>query len=252
MSKEKTDIILTLVISTLLLLTISVFFVVMIYRYHRKIREKERQLFHDMLKAQEEDRRRVARDIHDSVGGLLGGTRMLLADVRDEVADNSDMAAVLEQANDLLGMAITEARNASHALMPEAIKKFGLKGAINDLEKKYGQFVPVKLDNDWKAELGEYAQLHLFRIISELFHNTLKYAEASEIKLSLRMEGPQLVIRYSDNGKGFDFRHISETGTGNGLNNIMTRVKLLNGQMDFKNQNGSFFVFWFNTRALPL
>ncbi len=246
MSKEKLDILIVMIVSTISVFTISIFFVVMVYRYQKRMQQKQTELFRAILNAEEEERKRVARDIHDSLGGLLGATKMLLSEMLDSDNSGIKLNENITKVFDLVSLAIIEARNASNALLPSAISRFGLKGAINDLVKKYEAYFEIELINNCPDNLSEFLQIHIYRILNELFNNARKYSEGNKIELEFVYGNNEMHIYFSDNGKGFNFDETLKQTNGNGLNNIKKRVEFLNGTMEVKNNNGTVYLLNFN------
>lgn len=224
-------------------IAITIFVIVKYYKY--KVHANN-EIFRAVIHTQEVERNRVARDIHDSLGGLLGAVKLKLDILRNlPEFQNTEISNTIENAHNLITIAVLEARNASNALVPETIRRFGLKGAINDLGKEFKDSMIVNLLNDCPDNLNESSQINIYRILLELFNNTKKYAQATKIELEVIGSAQNLHIRYSDNGIGFDFDKLLSEGKGNGLKNINFRVEFLNGKMSVENNNGSTFNFIF-------
>ncbi len=234
MPKEKFDILLVLVYSTVSMLSLSIFFIVMVYRYQKRMIKKQSEMYLKVLQAQEDERNVIARDIHDGLGALLGTSHLLLSQILDEELDEPAKKKNIETAVNMISESIKEARNASHSLMPDSIKRFGLKAAINDLAVLYSSRIQIKLENNCPEKLENLVEIHLYRILTELVNNTLKHAKASIINLHIMQVNGVIQIEYADNGIGFDFMGKLAIGEGNGLNNIKNRVKLLNGFIEQK------------------
>jgi len=234
MPKEKFDILLVLIYSTVSMLSLSIFFIMMVYRYQKRMIKKQSEMYLQVLQAQEDERNVIARDIHDGLGALLGTSHLLLSQILDEELNEAAKKKNIETAVNMINESIKEARNASQSLMPDSIKRFGLKAAINDLAVLYSSRIQIKLENDCPVKLANLVEIHLYRILTELINNTLKHAKASFITLRILQVDGGMQIEYSDNGIGFDFIAKLASGEGNGLNNIKNRVKLLNGIIEQK------------------
>lgn len=234
MPKEKFDILLVLVYSTVSMLSLSIFFIVMVYRYQKRMLKKQSEMYLKVLQAQEDERNVIARDIHDGLGALLGTSHLLLTQILEEELDESAKNKNIITATNMISESIKEARNASQSLMPDSIKRFGLRAAINDLAVLYASRIQIKLRNDCPEKLENFVEIHIYRILTELINNTLKHAKASIINLHISQEDGILTIEYADNGIGYDFVSKLASGSGNGLINIKNRVKLLNGNITHK------------------
>lgn len=218
---------------------------ILILKHYKTLAKAKEKLFQGILEAQEEDRNRIARDIHDTLGALLNNAKLSLSEVKDEKL-NEEAKNNIGKTFDFVLQAIEETRNAVNALRPEAIKRFGLKGAINDLKKKYDSQFEIELINNCPDGLNDLLQQHIYRILSELFNNTIKYSEATKIELEIFNNDEMLFIHYSDNGKGFDFDAELKTGKGNGLRNIKNRIDFMNGKIEVTNNQGITYELSFN------
>ncbi len=197
--------------------------------------EKERQLIaaHAVLHGEETERTRLARDLHDGLGGLLSGLKLSLNNIKGNIFLTEDNVGQFNKALGLLDVSMKELRRVAHNMMPEALSKFGLKEALQDFcsgidnsktEVKlrfYGEGVRI----DQKVEIS------LYRIVQELINNALKHANATEIVVLIVQEPHRIHLTVQDNGKGFDTETL-KTSKGAGLPNIRSRVESLNGQLD--------------------
>jgi len=222
-----TSIIQATIIITLGFLILFVAFIIVLKRYYRTNNETQKVLFRSVVEAQENERRIISSNIHDELGGLLTSARMTIAKMRmNNVEFRND--ADLDHLNEVIEMANLAAKNASNALTPSVISKYGLKGAIEDLPYIY-KSSNIKFDIHYNivAQIPEFLQISLFRIISELVNNSIKHSNASLISIWLDNSTKGLLnLELFDNGMGFDNSAI--THKSNGLNNIINRCKLLN------------------------
>lgn len=208
--------------------------------------EKDKQLIavDSMLKGQEEERSRLAKDLHDGLGGLLSGVKFSLSNMKDNLVITADNMTVFERSLDMLDTSIKELRRVAHNMMPEILTKFGLDEAVKEycntvnatklLAVKYqslGMILPgpERLDNS--------TEIIVYRIVQELLNNILKHAAASETFIQLVRENNRLNIVVEDNGKGFDIA-LLENSNGVGWANIRSRVEYLKGQLDIHSEPG--------------
>lgn len=239
-----------LLIITPVLLVLAIGIIVFVFAYQRRMLEhqehlrelqqlRQKQMLEAALDAQEAERRRVARDLHDEVGGMLALVRLNIGQVERKCADNPSAAETAHRSKELLDEAIQSVRRISHDLLPVVLDKMGLVQAINSLAHS----VPPDsgLEVKFNHNLGNFRletrqELLLFRILQELVNNTLKYAEATTITIDLHREGEELSLRYADNGKGFDYSNTlgkEKEGAGLGLKNLENRADLLNASLHF-------------------
>lgn len=190
-----------------------------------------------MIEGEEKERERVAKDLHDSLGGLLSAIKLQFDSVR---AKRADLKGVKEynKANKLLDVAVTEVRTISQNMQPSALNKLGLVAAIRDLISRFDDEHYPEIDfqhYDVPDNLDPSVSLSIYRIIQELVNNSIKHARAEEILLQINVESNELVIQFEDDGLGFDNKKVVR---GMGLDNINSRVKYLKGEMEMDSQPG--------------
>jgi signal transduction histidine kinase len=245
-----------LLIITPVLLLLAIGIILFVFAYQRRmlqhqehLRElqelRQRQLLEAALEAQEVERRRVARDLHDEVGGMLALIRLNIGQVERKCVDNQAAAETAHRSKELLDEAIHSVRRISHDLLPVVLDKMGLVQAINGLVHSVPpeSGLEVKFTHNLEKDRLEARQeLLIFRILQELVNNTLKYAEATRITIDLHKADGKLTLSYADNGKGFDYDASQPTlggGSGLGMKNMQSRVDLLNGAINFFSKLGA-------------
>ena len=198
-----------------------------------------------MIEGQEQERRRVAQDLHDGLGGLLSTVKLKFDAAKMEQFSFGQSKAY-EKGSELLDLACHEVRKIAHNMMPGAITKFGLIPAIKDmcltLEKAQGIRIDFQTIN-WTRQLSEDLSITIYRIIQELLNNISKHSNATEaiVQLSCHEEYIHLVVE--DNGQGFEANSSSDNGLG--LSSIKSRVDYLNGKLEiesFPNQGTTFNI----------
>ncbi|MBL7698209.1 MAG: sensor histidine kinase [Chitinophagaceae bacterium] len=203
--------------------------------------EKDRQLLtvDAMLKGQEEERSRLAKDLHDGLGGLLSGVKYSLTNVKDNLVVTPENKAVFDRSLDMLDISITELRRVAHNMMPEMLVKFGLDEALKEYcNANATSRVAVKYQSlGMEQRPDQTTEIIVYRIVQELLTNILKHSGASETFVQLIRDDKRLSIIVEDNGKGFDVASL-ETSKGAGWTNIRSRVEYLKGQLDIHSQPG--------------
>ncbi len=204
--------------------------------------EKEKQLMavEAMLKGQEEERTRLAKDLHDGLGGMLSGIKISFSNMKENMIMDATNLAVFERSILQLDNTIEELRKVSHNLMPEALVKFGLKSAVKDFCESiqvHGNTKIICEQLGVERELGNKGDINAYRIIQELVTNAVKYAQASQIMVQLTKTPNKVMITVEDNGKGFDLSTLEKT-PGIGLTNIKYRVNYLNGTIEINSKPG--------------
>ena len=198
--------------------------------------EKDKQLVtvDAMLKGQEEERSRIAKDLHDGVGSLLSGTKLSFMNVRENVVLNPEINALFDKSLSMLDNTIGDLRKVAQNLMPEALVKFGLNEALRDFCNTIQSSTDLKVVYQQfgeKRKLNNTAEVFIYRIIQELVANVIKHAEASQVIVQLMMSEGITGVTVEDNGKGFDKSALAHK-KGAGIRNITYRVQYLNGTLD--------------------
>lgn len=202
--------------------------------------EKEKQLMsvEAMLKGQEEERRRLARDLHDGLGGMLSGVKISFSNMKENLIMDSDNARVFEKSLNQLDQTIAELRKVAHNLMPEALVKFGLKSAVRDFCESMQvsgntKIICEQFGND--RELGNIADVNVYRIIQELVNNAVVHGKANQVHVQLTKTDSKVLITVEDDGKGFAADSL-EKSSGIGLTNIRSRINYFNGSMQIESK----------------
>jgi len=204
--------------------------------------EKDRKLtaIGAMLKGQEEERSRIAKDLHDGLGGLLSGTKLSLLNVRENILLNHENAVYFDRALSMLDNSIGDLRKVAHNLMPETLVKFGLPDALSDFCNSVKLFSNADVIYQQFGEphpLSGTAEVFIYRIIQELVNNAVRHADARQIIVQLSMNSDKTRITVEDDGKGFDENCLARS-KGAGMSNIRYRVEYFNGSLDIETAPG--------------
>ena len=214
-----------------------------IIRYQNRLQQMEQEQQKILLKAsirlQEEERQRLAADLHDDAGPLLATARLYL----NENLVNQDKATQLQsifQARQIIDDTIQLIRNISHSLLPPTLKNFGLESAINDLFQKLsgsGSINASSRFHEYKDRLKSENELIIFRVVQELVNNILKHSSASFIHLTQNIHADKFYLRIHHDGRGLvqsDFEKLNKSNVGLGLKNISSRLKVVHGNINFE------------------
>lgn len=204
--------------------------------------EKDRQLVavDSMLKGQEEERSRLAKDLHDGLGGLLSGVKFSLTNMKDNLFITPENMTVFERSLDMIDTSIKELRRVAHNMMPEMLTKFGLDEALREYCNTINatKLLSVKYQSHGMEErLEKSTEIIVYRIIQELLNNSMKHAAATDAFVQLIREANRFNIVVEDNGKGFDAT-LSENNKGSGFANIRSRVEYLKGRVEIHSEPG--------------
>ena len=214
-----------------------------LHRQKIKELENEKQLLavEAVLKGQEEERKRLAKDLHDGLGGMLSGIKYSFSSVKGNMVINEENALSFQRAMEMLDSSIIELRRVAHNMMPESLIKFGIDAALKDFCSDITNSGALKVIyqsfhlDDWQPE--QTMSIAMYRIIQELVNNVIKHAEASEVIVQLVKNNNQLNIVVEDNGKGFD-TGILKQSKGNGWGNIKSRVDYIKGNIEINSVTG--------------
>jgi two-component system, NarL family, sensor kinase len=198
--------------------------------------EKDKQLLaiDAMLKGQEEERSRIAKDLHDGLGGLLSGTKLSFINMKENLILTPENAIQFDKSLSMLDNTIADLRKVAHNLMPEALVKFGLQEAVRDFCNSIQSSTNLKVVYQQLGEnrkLSNTVEVFTYRIIQELVNNAVKHAAAKQIIVQLTTNNNKVAIVVEDDGKGFDLNAIANN-KGAGMENIKYRVQYLNGTID--------------------
>jgi signal transduction histidine kinase len=200
--------------------------------------QQEQQLIatQAVLDGETQERTRLARDLHDGLGGLLSAVRLNLEDMKGGAARNADGTARFDKAIGMLDESIREMRRVAHHLMPDALSRFGLKTALTD----FCNSIPSAEFNYFGdgRRFDRNLEVVIYRIVHELINNSLKHARAGHILVQIVQETGRIALTVQDDGHGFDPETVT---TGAGIRNIRTRVASSGGTIDMRSsaENGT-------------
>ncbi|MFL5748421.1 MAG: ATP-binding protein [Niastella sp.] len=206
------------------------------YQAELERKEKEKQLSNYMalMEGQEQERQRMARDLHDGLGCELAAIKLGLSGIP---AESASQELSLQQVTEKLDASIRELRLISRNMMPESLLTLGLKEALNDLCSSVMTPQLRLVYNAYNIDpaLPQSSQIMIYRMIQEIITNAVKHANASEIMLQCSQEEDRFFITVEDNGKGFDIS--SHHSKGIGLKNIRNRVDYFHGHLHIESSS---------------
>ena len=213
----------------LLISIITCSFLIYRLRLNRNKLIQQQLLREKLINVQEHERKRIAQELHDSIGQKI----MLLAiQAKDINAETISKLALTS---------LDEIRNISKGLHPVILDQLGLSESIKDLLSKLDEHTDMFIDftvQNVDNFLTRKHHIHVFRIIQELLNNCLKHANATTCSITIKRAKEKIVITVEDNGQGFEAKNIHE---GMGLQSIYDRVKFMSGEMEVTTNNGAYF-----------
>ncbi len=202
-------------------------------------REKHLTAAEAVLKGEEQERTRLAKDLHDGLGGMLSGIKYSFQTMKENLIMTPENLQSFERSMDMLDSSIKEMRRVAHNMMPESLVKFGLDTALRDFCTEIGQsgalqinYQSIGLNQD---NLEKTAAIAVYRIVQELIGNILKHASAKTALVQVAKNELHLTITVEDDGKGFDTTML-QTSKGIGWTNIQNRVDFLKGSLTIDSQ----------------
>lgn len=198
--------------------------------------EQEKQLVatQAILEGEATERKRLARDLHDGLGGMLSVVKLGLHDVKSGVALDSDDVLRFNKVLEMLDSSIRELRRVAHNMMPESLMRYGLKASLTDFCGNIPNVQFHYFGNEQR--LDSKLEMMIYRTAHELVNNALKHAQAQHINIQIVQETDRVSLTVQDDGVGFDPKVKSE---GTGLDNIRCRAQSFNGTMDIFSQTGN-------------
>jgi two-component system, NarL family, sensor kinase len=203
--------------------------------------EKQLTATEAVLKGEEQERTRLAKDLHDGLGGMMSGIKYSFLTMKRNLIMTPENQQAFERSMDMLDSSIQEMRRVAHNMMPEALLKFGLDTALKDLCNDINQTGALHVNYQSigmeHVVIDQTTSITIYRIVQELINNTMKHAAATNSIVQLSKTGDKLTITVEDDGKGFDIACLN-MAKGIGWTNIMNRVEFLKGKLDINSHPG--------------
>lgn len=240
--------------SFLIFVSVALIFTALIWwwvysKHQRKLREQQAlvlkaagdvQSLEAMIQGEETERQRIAKDLHDGIGGLLSAIKMRFSTIKNEYPELKASPS-FQQVIAMLDDASAEIRKTAHNLMPDMLTRFGLDEAVQIFCSHISQRNQLIVDYQSVGYIGRFQdnfELSLYRIVQELLNNTIKHAGASHALVQFTRQEDLLTISIEDDGKGFDYEN-ANTDIGIGLKSVKDRVRSFNGIMEVETAPGS-------------
>lgn len=221
---------------SILITIIIIYFFASIIRYHRRYMKLQRERILAEITIQEKERKRIATDLHDSLGPLLSAVKLNINSIDIRQEDE----AVLDKAGRSLDEIISSMRQISYNLLPNTLERQGLVEAIKDFigHINYKKIINIQLYLVKDIRVPKEKEIHIFRMLQEIIHNTIKHAEAKNLQIGLSEEDNSLLLLTKDDGKGFDVEKEKEQSHGLGLKSLESRCEILNGALSMESKPG--------------
>ncbi len=221
------------------LLLSGVIFIRRLFNFLKRIddirRDSENRILQAIMQTEERERRQLAKDLHDGIGPLLSNIKMSVSAL-DKSQINGFNRTVVDNIGNLINESITALKYTSNNLSPHVLENFGLASAVNSFTENINRLGKIDIifnSNIENTRFDSQIETNLYRIICELFQNTVKHAGASKVSLLVHFHEGKIIIQYFDDGIGFNPEDTVKMN-GMGISNMKSRLKALNGEIEFK------------------
>ena len=219
----------------------------------KEIEAKEKEIRHQKritqatITAQEKERKRIARDLHDAISSKLSlislSTHYLLGSSEFTEEQTKSIHSILE----IISSTLDKSRTIAHNLLPPVLSKFGLTTALEELFDEFETNSNIKIEH-YLEDIhlnNKMFDLHIFRITQELINNSLKHGGSTEISIALTEHVTHFTLKYSDNGSGFDISNLDKKA-GIGLENLKSRALIIGGNINIESEPQKGMTFTLN------
>lgn len=196
-----------------------------------------------ILEGQEEERKRIAMDIHDGIGQMLTSLKFQIGSI--DVNERAKAEQKIMESDQLIKKVIREVRKVTFNLNPTVLGDYGLQAALNVFTQEIGKLTDIKLAFKKEGEiemLPQKIENNIFRIVQEAINNAIKYSGATTIEVTLAEQHNDLMIKVNDDGKGFDTKLVEARSmnieSGRGFFNMYERTEYVNGKLEINSAVG--------------
>jgi signal transduction histidine kinase len=251
---QENQLIIIVLICVLLLFVMGVTLLLFFFSSRKKMVEKElektnldvthqKEIIQSIILTQEEERKRIAQDLHDDISSKLNVINLNANLLKDGNLTPEEYISVNNGLLEATDKTLESARRIAYNLLPPILEEFGFKDAIEELADSFNNSKQINIKytiNYTKKFLTSKNELHLFRITQELINNSVRHGKALNSVLNISRQEDQLIYKYTDNGIGFKLSKIKNK-KGLGIKNIESRVSLLNGKYSIGSELGKGF-----------
>jgi two-component system, NarL family, sensor kinase len=229
MDSQETRIFMAIALTTILVGAVLLYLFILLYKQQRKNLKLQRQLALSEISSLEQERSRIAADLHDDLGPLLSAIKFRINSVS---TDNKEDKEEINTSSKILDDAIVRLREISNNLLPTSLIRKGLIGAVEELVALHNQNGQLRIKFEYSSDINitQEKKIHLFRMTQEAIYNCLKHAEATRLLISLKQENGLLRLMITDNGHGM-VNNVASSGGGRGLISLSNRASIMGGAL---------------------
>lgn len=210
---------------------LTLFFIVIVYKSRNSVKKEKKQqeqFSQDLIQYQEEERKRIARELHDSIGQQL------------TLMKRKSQNLGQEEITRMIDNTLEEVRSISRNVYPTLLKELGLTESIEQLINEYGEQTDLFFSTDIDqidTYLTDHTSLNFYRLVQECLTNIIKHAKAKAVTIHIKKQHTTIIALISDNGKGFNINDAKKKN-GLGLKTIFERIKIVNGKISITSTLG--------------
>jgi PAS domain S-box-containing protein len=209
-------------------------------------KETENKLLYTVINTEEKERQRFAQDLHDELGPFLSGLKLYLNEIQENIDDTEKRKTLIDYLSQMIDESVDKLRMLASNLTPQNMIDVGLTGSVKKMIARLNNTgrIQIALETDGQESGLEHAfVITLYRIILELINNTIKHAKSKHVLIQLEYAKRNVRLRYTDDGKGFDFDQQLREGKGIGLKSILSRIEMYDGKFAFERLREKGFEF---------
>jgi signal transduction histidine kinase len=235
----------------ILLAFLSMFLILIVFFYYSKKKiikqelakkdlelEHQKNLLQTVIVTQEEERKRIAQDLHDDISSKLNVVSLNSHLLKTPNLSEAEHSEIINNIINLTTNALENSRRIAHDLLPPVLEKFGLNSGIEELAAEFNSTKVVEVTFNSEISFDDYDfnyQLHFFRILQELLNNAVRHGKATNVSIAISNIESKNTCVVSDDGIGFNVNNVKR---GLGMQNIESRVDFLNGTIKYKSSKG--------------
>jgi signal transduction histidine kinase len=230
MDAKETSLFAAVLIASIVILVVIIYFILTIIRFHRRSVSLYKAKVLAEITTLENERKRMAADLHDELGPIVAGIKLKLGSLDELSPEDAD---TMNKVNQHLNELIARMKEISSDLAPPLLENKGLVAAMDYSVQEFNSKgkLAIRFEAHDIPSLDGTVSVNMYRILQEIIHNTLRHAGATVLKIELLSDRKNLIIQTVDNGKGFDYRYEAREHNGLGLRNLLSRTEMLEGQM---------------------
>lgn len=216
---------------------ILLYFILSIIWQQKRYRKLAKAKIRAEITTLENERKRIASDLHDEVGPLLSAIKIQVNHLQGQSAQEQEL---IEKSSRYIDDIIKRMREISNDLLPNVLVRKGLAAAIQEFIGKIPASANLDIEflNAADERVTSNIEVNVYRIVQEIIHNTIKHAGASSLRIQLIIAANELRLATEDNGRGFDYNEMVQKTGGLGLLNLQSRAEVMGGAFIFNTDKG--------------